>query len=97
MDDKRATSSSALKGSAAAAFDMSSSHDPHFVSGNLDRSNKTTVDQEWKNEGWYFVPPEADSTRKPVFEEPLEPCWKSNGEIHENVTTNEGEHHEPKA
>ena len=28
-----------------------------------------SVDQEWRDEGWYFVPPEVDSDGGPVFAE----------------------------
>ena len=28
-----------------------------------------TVDQEWRDEGWYFVPPEMDSNGGPIFGE----------------------------
>lgn len=50
-------------------FKISLPTDPHFQRRNLGPTSTANVDQEWKEERWYFVPPEVDSDGKPVFAE----------------------------
>jgi len=76
-------------------FDISMPNDPHFQSHNLGPTSTAKADHEWKEERWYFVPPEVDSDGKPIFAEAGDPCGEeaAEGEGFTDGRSSKGEKH----
>jgi len=80
-------------------FDISMPDDPHFQRRDLGSTSTAKADHEWKDEGWYFVPPEVDSDGKPIFAEAGDPCGKEAVEAEElkdGRSSKEEKHYERK-
>ncbi len=73
-------SNSSIPRSTVVNFDISTPDNPHFQRRDLGPTSAASVDQEWKEERWYFVPPEVDSDGKPMFAEAGDRCGKEAAE-----------------
>jgi len=74
MGNKPLPPASSVPRSRIINFKVSLPNDPYFQSRNRDPTSTAKADHEWRDEGWYFVPPEVDSDGKPVFAEAGDPC-----------------------
>lgn len=57
-------------------FGISLPDDPHFQRRDRGPTSTAKADREWREERWYFVPPEVDSDGKPIFAEAGDPCGR---------------------
>lgn len=97
MTPKPSLPNSPLPRSTLLNFDISLPNDPHFQCRDPGPTSTANVDQEWKEERWYLVPPEVDSEGKPIFVEAGENEAVEGEELKDGRGAEGGEGYERKA